>query len=160
MMLVCYPDCPDSCRCDPSMNGVSIQCGLNSPLAKLPDTLPVDVVELRISGTNITTITKDFLSQCNNLILLDFSNNNISLVEMSAFDDLSELKTLVLSNNRLFYNETSFPNKVIQRLVQLETLDLKENKKERSPNSSIVTTWNDLKDVYKFFSNIPENVTH
>ena len=120
--------CPRKCRCVPTSNGISITGGVDAPLTQLPGVLPLDMVELRISGSSIGFLRVNFLQFCSNLTLLDLSNNNISRMATFAFHDLVMLRSLSLARNRLFYNATSFPVASFLTNPHLQTLILDDQK--------------------------------
>ena len=141
--------CPDNCECDQHDDGLSILGGVDAPLVKLPYVLPIDVVALRISGSNISSITTDFLSNCVNLTYLDMSYNEINMIEAYAFEGLLNLLTIKLTHNALFYNMMSFPSNLFLRLPQLEVLELQD---QADP---IESTWNEFRSFVKI---LPTNL--
>ena len=102
-------------------------------LVEYPERFPVDMVELRYSGSFTTHIIPDFFRNCVNLTTLDLSNNHLVQIEPFALDDLARLDTLILTKNRLFYNATTFPNGMFTRLPSLRVLRLEDQKQFAMP---------------------------
>ena len=155
IMFFSFIVCPTKCRCDQiqRLSGISIIGGMGPQLTQLPYALPVTVVELRLYGNRITTVKTDSLRHCENLTLLDLSDNDIYRIEMSAFDDLIRLDTLVLSNNFLHYNTMSFPPSIFQTLSSLKILKL-ENQKGHTRTSPVTT----LEEFRMFTDTIPTSL--
>ena len=148
MMFRCLV-CPENCECDQHDDGLSILSGVDAPPVKLPYVLPIDVVALRISGSNISMITTDFLSNCVNLAYLDMSYNEINMIEAYAFEGLVSLLTIKLTHTALYYNMMSFPSNLFIRLPHLEVLEL------QGQANPIESTWNEFRSFVKI---LPTNL--
>ncbi|XP_019875931.2 chaoptin isoform X2 [Aethina tumida] len=88
----------------------------------------MDLEELHINSGNLQTIKNNAFKHVHGLKLLDFSENSISTIEVQAFAEIGHsLQTLILSRG-LSSSHTSFPLDAIKVLVNLEVLDLSNNR--------------------------------
>ncbi|MBN3285543.1 TPBG protein, partial [Polyodon spathula] len=94
--------CSPSCDC---FENVSTVTCLDMNLSTVPKDMPIWVETLKVSGNNITTLTRGaFATNGTSLQLLAtllLSGNKIQFIEAFAFECLPSLKTLDLSSNRL-----------------------------------------------------------
>ncbi|KAI3669154.1 hypothetical protein L6452_40380 [Arctium lappa] len=135
------------------------QGGIPSHLLNLCSTL----VELNVSGNNLSGNVPDGLQSCSSLHLLDISRNNFSgELPIETLLKVKSLKTLVLAfNNFMGYLPESF-----SKLTNLETLDVSSNMISGGIPSGLCqgTTTSSLKVLYlqnnRFSSPIPATLSN
>ena len=79
---------------------------------------------LNLSGNDITVIDEQCLVDYLELINLSFARNSIHTIELFAFNSLSKLNYLDLSDNRL----EEIDNRILENNNMLTFLDLSKNK--------------------------------
>ncbi|RVE67559.1 hypothetical protein OJAV_G00103970 [Oryzias javanicus] len=98
-LLVCAPPvdgCPHKCSC----SGSHVDCqGLG--LKTVPKGVPRNAERLDLNRNNITRITKVDFAGFKNLRILHLEDNQISVIERGAFQDLRLLERLRLNRNKL-----------------------------------------------------------
>ncbi|KAK5598740.1 hypothetical protein CRENBAI_005280 [Crenichthys baileyi] len=88
--------CPHKCSC----SGSHVDCqGLG--LKTVPKGIPRSAERLDLNRNNITRITKVDFSGLKNLRILHLEDNQISVIERGAFQDLRLLERLRLNRNKL-----------------------------------------------------------
>ncbi|KAK6485896.1 wnt-activated inhibitory factor 2 [Huso huso] len=106
LYLLTRTDFACSSSCDCFENARTVTC-LDMNLSKLPQDIPMWVETLKVSGNNITTLTRGAFAtngtSLHHLATLLLSGNNVQCIEAFAFEGLPNLKTLDLSSNRLLY---------------------------------------------------------
>ena len=118
----CFIDlpCPDNCQCD---GEGKVEC-VNQDLTSIPPNLPRYTSELDLSGNKISKILADGSFQnLPNLRTLDLSNNRIGKIETGSFDGATNLHSLDLKQNELSHIEKG----VFDPLKNLTFLELREN---------------------------------
>ncbi|XP_060080836.1 leucine-rich repeat-containing G-protein coupled receptor 5-like [Ylistrum balloti] len=80
------------------------------------------LTEINIHSNNIKTIPD--LKECHMLKLVNFGNNDIASLDGNLFGNLTHLKDLTLTRNRITY----IPEDAFSGLVKLDYLDLSKNK--------------------------------
>ncbi|XP_057705613.1 slit homolog 3 protein isoform X1 [Corythoichthys intestinalis] len=119
--------CPHKCSC----TGSHVDCqGLG--LKTVPKGIPRGAERLDLNRNNITRITKVDFSGIKNLRILHLEDNQISVVERGAFQDLRLLERLRLNRNRL----TLLPELLFQSNPKLGRLDLSENQIQAVPRKA------------------------
>ncbi|XP_023734615.1 systemin receptor SR160 [Lactuca sativa] len=120
------------------------------------------LVELNVSGNNLSGAVPDGLKSCSSLQLLDFSRNNFSgELPIETVLEISNLKTLVLSFNHFI----GFLPESFSKMTNLETLDLSSNKISGGiPSGLCQGTTTSLKELYLqnnwFTSPIPSTLSN
>ena len=101
-------------------------------LANVPNSqsIPEDTTELTLSHNFISRIQSNVFWNLTSLKYLDISFNKIDTLSVSSFEGLSNLWTLNISNNNLA-KITSFPKGVFKPLKSLLELDMRYNPKTR-----------------------------
>ncbi|OXA44085.1 Protein slit [Folsomia candida] len=112
-------NCPHPCVC---ADGV-VDCR-DLTLKSVPDSLPEDVIELRLEQNEITEIPPGAFSSYKRLRRLDLSNNQIQKIAVDAFRNLKSMTSLVLYGNRI----TVLPPGIFNGLSSLQLLLLNANR--------------------------------
>ena len=91
-------DCPSGCSCASNL----IDCGSlgNLPLFNLPSRIPKNATHLDMNGNSVTKLD----NVCRNydrLGELRLNSNGLKEIKHEAFEDCNELITLTISNNEL-----------------------------------------------------------
>ncbi|KAI3499759.1 hypothetical protein L1887_35568 [Cichorium endivia] len=134
------------------------QGGVPPHLINLCSTL----VELNVSGNNLSGAVPDGLKSCSSLQLLDISRNNFSgELPIETLLEISNLKTLVLSFNDFI----GFLPESFSKMTNLETLDLSSNRISGGiPSGLCQGTTTRLKELYLqnnwFTSPIPPTLSN
>jgi hypothetical protein len=81
---------------------------------------------LKVSGTEIPILKRDYLKQIAPITALELTRDNIETVEEDAFQDLTNLRQISLFSNRL----KMLPEKLFQNNLNLEVIDFNENQIE------------------------------
>ncbi|XP_051942227.1 slit homolog 3 protein isoform X1 [Hippocampus zosterae] len=119
--------CPHKCSC----SGSHVDCqGLG--LKTVPKGIPRGAERLDLNRNNITRVTKVDFSGLKNLRILHLEDNQISVVERGAFQDLRLLERLRLNRNRL----ALLPELLFQSNPKLGRLDLSENQIQAVPRKA------------------------
>uniref|UniRef100_A0A1I7WLI7 EGF-like domain-containing protein n=1 Tax=Heterorhabditis bacteriophora TaxID=37862 RepID=A0A1I7WLI7_HETBA len=96
-------DCPTQCTC----HGTVVDCS-NRGMPVPPTELPLYTTELNLSRNQITIINQEYnLSRLQNLIKLDLSHNQLSMIEEGSLSNMRSLRDLNLSNNKLRHFSSS-----------------------------------------------------
>lgn len=104
--------CPKSCHCIEKSSLTVVQC-MSRNLDKIPTDLPQDTVVLLLASNHITKIPKQAFRELHHLQELDLSNNDIEIVDVGAFQGVSDsLLVLDLSHNHI----QSVPKEAFARL--------------------------------------------
>ncbi|CAC5366386.1 unnamed protein product [Mytilus coruscus] len=108
------------------------QCN-HQGLTSVPINLPPDIKNLDLSYNRLTRLDANVFLRYKYLEHLMLDNNVIRLLHEKAFNGLSLLKYLSMSNNYLNITE-SYPPKVFESLKNLSVLDISRNMKTREYN--------------------------
>lgn len=109
-------------QCESTSNS-SFNCS-HLKLSKLPKNIPKTVVHLNLSHNNFQLFDDDAFDECcENIRVLDLSNNEISSLSQRHFERLNNLEVLYLSSNQF----TTFNADTFIRLTKLRRLDLRRN---------------------------------
>ncbi|KAI8489071.1 hypothetical protein Bbelb_332950 [Branchiostoma belcheri] len=85
----CSSSCPSNCNCG------------GRGLSSVPQDLPTNMFELRLSGNEITTLNQSDFSRYSSLYRIILTFNQISVINSGAFYNLSRLVELYLPYNQL-----------------------------------------------------------
>ena len=111
-------ECPRPCACA----GDSVDCK-SKGLDSIPRYLPLNSVVLGLSNNDISVIENNAFNNLPNLTVLSLDNNDISKIEENAFNNLPKLTVLFLDNNHISkIQENAFNN-----LPKLAVLSLNNN---------------------------------
>ncbi|RXG73149.1 Protein slit [Armadillidium vulgare] len=88
--------CPSECQC---IKGI-VRCSRNH-LTEIPKGIPPDTTELYLDVNEIKSIDTSKIQHLKALKRLDFSNNQIAILQNNTFKELENLATLVVSYNKL-----------------------------------------------------------
>uniref|UniRef100_A0A914Z2S6 Uncharacterized protein n=1 Tax=Panagrolaimus superbus TaxID=310955 RepID=A0A914Z2S6_9BILA len=88
--------CPIGCICE----GTIVRCS-RSGINIFPNPLPLETTELYLNGNNISEIDKTSLNRLTNLVRLDLSNNEFTVIENEIFQQLNKLDVLILNFNKI-----------------------------------------------------------
>uniref|UniRef100_A0A671XZL4 Slit homolog 3 (Drosophila) n=1 Tax=Sparus aurata TaxID=8175 RepID=A0A671XZL4_SPAAU len=117
--------CPHKCSC----SGSHVDCqGLG--LKTVPKGIPRNAERLDLNRNNITRITKVDFSGIKNLRILHLEDNQISVVERGAFQDLRLLERLRTRTNVKDLSENqiqSVPRKAFRGITSVKNLQLDSN---------------------------------
>lgn len=129
--------CGTLCRCSKlhvqvppflTEDGLKVKCGGETRISSLGDlrfdNIFTKIIQLNLSGNDITEIPAGIFSSLPNLQKLDLSRNFIFKVESGAFMNLTNLKRLDLSANRLGRIDYT----IFEGLENLEKLKLNQNR--------------------------------
>uniref|UniRef100_T1GF40 LRRNT domain-containing protein n=1 Tax=Megaselia scalaris TaxID=36166 RepID=T1GF40_MEGSC len=125
-------ECPNSCECKWKSGKESVLC-LNANLTNIPDKLDSGTQILDLTGNEIAVIPNDCRTRqiepfafrkLSNLVELDFSYNQLTMVPSHAFDSIPELRDIKLNGNPI----TRISNDAFSRIPQLVRLDLSDCK--------------------------------
>ncbi|XP_007907763.2 chondroadherin [Callorhinchus milii] len=89
--------CPSDCSCVVSQQHVTCEGGLTS----IPEGLPTDTRELRLSSNHLPLIGSGCFSNLSHLIALHLTSSQVSLVNPGSFQGLVSLQYLHLDQNRI-----------------------------------------------------------
>ncbi|XP_049927043.1 slit homolog 1a isoform X3 [Epinephelus moara] len=110
--------CPALCTC----SGTTVDChGLG--LKTMPRNIPRNTERLELNGNNLTRITKSDFAGLKYIRVLQLMENQITVIERGAFDDMKELERLRLNRNQL----QQLPELLFQKNPALSRLDLSNN---------------------------------
>uniref|UniRef100_A0A8C7Z7U3 Slit homolog 3 (Drosophila) n=1 Tax=Oryzias sinensis TaxID=183150 RepID=A0A8C7Z7U3_9TELE len=119
--------CPHKCSC----SGSHVDCqGLG--LKTVPKGVPRNAERLDLNRNNITRITKVDFAGFKNLRILHLEDNQISVIERGAFQDLRLLERLRLNRNKLQF----LPELLFQSNPKLGRVDLSENQIQAVPRKA------------------------
>ncbi len=111
---------------------------------------------LKISGSEIPVLKKDYLKGMSPLLALELTRDGIVTIEVGAFQELRNLKQISLYSNAL----KTLPAKIFQNNLKLEVIDLNENKIE-TVDQNLLNGLEKLHEI-SFYSNqleeIPDNL--
>ena len=96
-------------------------------LASVPRKTPSNVTNLYLSNNNLTEITDTDFDQYNQIRILDLSFNKIVRLSNSSLASLLKLEALYLNDNILTMNYDSMPVQVLDNLGSLTELTLHNN---------------------------------
>ena len=117
------------CYCYENQVGISADCS-GSALTEVPQTLPDNTTELKISRTEITHIkSEDFIIYPGLTLLQITQNEMLYNVHIDAFKGISDLQELWLYSN----NISSLPSDVFQPVPRLTRLMIHENRLDSIP---------------------------
>ena len=121
-ILECHPLCV--CEKREFSIGVDVKC---SHLSKVPASFPYETTSLDLrNNPKIAQITDDDFRECNNLEMLDISQNNISHIHSNVFKSLVNLKSLDMSNFLKHPFNISF-DRLFSNLSELEYFNIQNN---------------------------------
>ncbi|ODN05623.1 Protein slit [Orchesella cincta] len=120
-------ECPHPCVC---ADGV-VDCR-DLTLKHVPDSLPHDVIELRLEQNEIAEIPPGAFTPYKRLRRLDLSNNIIQKIAVDAFRNLKSLTSLLLNANRI----TCIRKDTFRDLTNLSLLSLYDNKIQSLENGT------------------------
>ncbi|KAG8505751.1 Leucine-rich repeat-containing protein 3 [Galemys pyrenaicus] len=104
LLLVCLrlgTCCPQSCQCPDSSGAVAVDCSSRG-LQEIPKDIPADAVSLRLDANNIARVPNGAFQHLSQLRELDLSQNAIETLGPAAFAGLAGgLRLLDLSHNRI-----------------------------------------------------------
>lgn len=109
---------PDKCKC----NGREATC-FNASLNSIPKHLNKDIIRLNISHNNVTILEKDDFFPLKELKYIWLNNNGIKIVDPEVFCVAVQLRLLDLRNNKL----TSIQHVLFRCLKELKYLYLNNN---------------------------------
>ncbi|XP_061832767.1 slit homolog 3 protein isoform X2 [Nerophis lumbriciformis] len=131
LVVLCAVCCADGCPHKCSCSGSHVDCqGLG--LKTIPKGIPRGAERLDLNKNNITRITKVDFSGIKNLRILHLEDNQVSVIERGAFQDLRLLERLRLNRNKL----TLLPELLFQSNPKLGRLDLSENQIQAVPRKA------------------------
>lgn len=91
----------------------------------------VTLIELNLSGNDLTRLSHSTFSGASSLKILDLSSNKISFIDPAAFSSLTSLINLNLSHNKLSNQSFSHDDSIMSidwTIESLQVLDLSYNK--------------------------------
>uniref|UniRef100_A0A665VJX1 Slit homolog 1 protein n=1 Tax=Echeneis naucrates TaxID=173247 RepID=A0A665VJX1_ECHNA len=111
--------CPALCAC----SGTTVDChGLG--LKTMPRSIPRNTERLELNGNNLTRITKSDFAGLKYLRVLQLMENQITVIERGAFDDMKDNNTFLdLSENFI----QSIPRKAFRGATDIKNLQLDKN---------------------------------
>ncbi|XP_052105952.1 toll-like receptor 4 [Mytilus californianus] len=125
----------ERCQCSKTKTGyVDVDCS-RKKITRIPN-LPESIVFLNVSHNLIDSISKGIFEAAKHLLTLDLSFNRLSSINIATFNGLRKLRYLSLDNNKLVYNNHTFPTKIFRQLEFLSHLSLKNNNIRSSSCSS------------------------
>ena len=95
----------------------------NRNLAEVPIDIPPNVINVDLSGNQLTTLSSESFPQELKWETLNLTNNRITIIRRAAFVNLNQLKDLSLKGNEI----SEIENGAFQNLTQLKTLTLNGN---------------------------------
>ncbi|XP_015919925.1 toll-like receptor Tollo [Parasteatoda tepidariorum] len=120
----CEMVCPENCTCyyDQSWNTNIVDCG-SRRLTSVPRKIPMDVTELYLDGSDISTLSSHTFIGRKNMKILYLNNSNVHTIDNRTFNGLRDLLVLNLAYNRL----TTLHGYEFERLSHLQELYLSHN---------------------------------
>ncbi|CAG2188081.1 unnamed protein product [Mytilus edulis] len=116
----------ERCQCSKTKDGYEdVDCSWKN-ITKIPN-LPESTVFLNVSHNLIERISKGTFEAAKHLLTLDLSFNRLSSINIDTFNGLTKLRYLSLDNNKLIYNNRTFPTEIFRQLEFLSHLSLKNN---------------------------------
>ncbi|CAG2244405.1 TLR13 [Mytilus edulis] len=116
----------ERCQCSKTKDGYEdVDCSWKN-ITKIPN-LPESIVFLNVSHNLIERISKGIFEAAKHLLTLDLSFNRLSSINIETFNGLTKLRYLSLDNNKLTYNNRTFPTEIFRQLEFLSHLSLKNN---------------------------------
>ena len=109
--------------CTPIRPNLVTYEGENKQLKSIPNDNSTNVEHLKLSGNRITEIPANAFANFEELYVLDLSSNQISNIELSAFNGLNRLRYLYLQNNRI----SSLKPGVFSDIEEIKVLLLGDN---------------------------------
>uniref|UniRef100_A0AAX7UH19 Slit homolog 1a (Drosophila) n=1 Tax=Astatotilapia calliptera TaxID=8154 RepID=A0AAX7UH19_ASTCA len=114
------PVCPPKCRCESNV----VDCS-NLKLTKIPEHIPASTTELRLNNNEITTLeATGAFKNLSQLKKINLSNNKITEIEDGAFEGASSVNELHLTANQM----DSVRSGMFRGLEGLRMLMLRNNK--------------------------------
>uniref|UniRef100_A0A8C6P3I4 Slit homolog 1 protein n=1 Tax=Nothobranchius furzeri TaxID=105023 RepID=A0A8C6P3I4_NOTFU len=114
------PVCPPKCRCESNV----VDCS-NLKLTKLPEHIPASTVELRLNSNEITALeATGVFKNLSQLKKINLSNNKITEIEDGTFEGASSVNELHLTANQI----DSVRSGMFRGLEGLRMLMLRNNK--------------------------------
>uniref|UniRef100_A0A669D5W5 Slit homolog 1 protein n=1 Tax=Oreochromis niloticus TaxID=8128 RepID=A0A669D5W5_ORENI len=114
------PVCPPKCRCESNV----VDCS-NLKLTKIPEHIPASTSELRLNNNEITTLeATGAFKNLSQLKKINLSNNKITEIEDGAFEGASSVNELHLTANQM----DSVRSGMFRGLEGLRMLMLRNNK--------------------------------
>ncbi|GLD73644.1 slit homolog 1 protein-like isoform X1, partial [Lates japonicus] len=114
------PVCPPKCRCESNV----VDCS-NLKLTKIPEHIPASTTELRLNNNEITTLeATGVFKNLSQLKKINLSNNKITEIEDGAFEGASSVNELHLTANQI----DSVRSGMFRGLEGLRMLMLRNNK--------------------------------
>ncbi|XP_052083069.1 toll-like receptor 4 [Mytilus californianus] len=124
-------------HCYISLRMKVIRCDCSSRnLTFIPTECPQNTSELYLANNYLNILGKETFSRYTHLTYLDIGNCNITSIEQSAFDDLTQLKDLIFFNNPM----KTFQTNVFAPLNDLRVLSVSHNLLSTYPRES----WSDF----------------
>ncbi|XP_029456765.1 leucine-rich repeat and transmembrane domain-containing protein 1 [Rhinatrema bivittatum] len=120
--------CPEVCLCHRSTK--TVDCN-NQGLVEIPSNVPPETQKLYLQNNNIQVINNSAFGNTPWLTVIDLSNNSISSLSANTFLRLHFLQTLNLTNNLIHFLE----NKLFNTVQNLTELDLSSNNIVNLPES-------------------------
>lgn len=104
LLLFCLrlgASCPQSCQCPDHAGAVAVHCSARG-LQEIPKDIPLDTVLLKLDANKIARIPNGAFQHLSHLRELDLSQNAIETIGPAAFSGLAGgLRLLDLSHNRI-----------------------------------------------------------
>uniref|UniRef100_A0A673AQ07 Slit homolog 1a (Drosophila) n=1 Tax=Sphaeramia orbicularis TaxID=375764 RepID=A0A673AQ07_9TELE len=114
------PVCPPKCRCESNV----VDCS-NLKLTKIPEHIPASTTELRLNNNEITTLeATGVFKNLSQLKKINLSNNKMTEIEDGAFEGASSVNELHLTANQI----DSVRSGMFRGLEGLRMLMLRNNK--------------------------------
>ena len=113
--------CPVECKCD--LGGYLVRCNRKS-LTSVPLINLTDVLVLNLSNNNITLLQKNIFVSITELKILYIDFCELRTIELGAFNGLTKLTQLSMNDNQL---SDILPG-TFENTISLENLDLYDNK--------------------------------
>ncbi|XP_046375767.1 toll-like receptor 4 [Haliotis rufescens] len=118
--LDCQP-----CRCSETKGEIIAYC-TNRSLSSVPNNLPYNVTDLRLSHNRMSNTGK-YLKKYTFLKRLDLSFNKLYTLGRNAFVGLTELEVLILSHNHLSLSKSVYPVRMFRFQKKLRVLKMESN---------------------------------
>ena len=90
----------------------------------VPDPIPDDAVVLDFNHNLIKQLHDDSFANCTSVVKLDLSFNEIKVLRNSMLRGFWNLEEIDIDYNKLYYNETSFPDSPFENLAKLKSLSI------------------------------------
>ncbi|XP_012726218.2 immunoglobulin superfamily containing leucine-rich repeat protein 2 [Fundulus heteroclitus] len=124
--------CPEHCTCSDKHSRHFADCSYKY-LSKVPDGLPPNVMTLSLSGNQITMIPLGSFDNVTNVTSLWMANNDIAYVEDGSLASLVHLRNFDISHNEM----VDFPWGDLRNLMALELLKMNHNKLSHLPGDAL-----------------------